>query len=261
MKIIVHNSPNHFAGRCGIKADIISCHQTGGNKLTPALNWYMNSASQCCPNYLIDVDGTIHQMVDPDNGAWANGTSSNPSDKKYYGYSLSKIVRDRKVNANYYTYSIEFVHCQWGNITEAQISAAVELIKNVLIPHMKKNGVTPVIDREHIIGHSDITPKIRDPDRYNCPGKQFPYDEIINRVLGKKPATIMSKLSTKKVTLAFVAAVRSAPTINSNRVGTLNPGDTVTIVVDSDVKDRVSNYIYVRIAGQENRWIVRSAIK
>ena len=115
------------------------------------------------------------------------GLQKKTSDKKYYGYSLLKIVRERKTNANYYTYSIEFVHCQWGNINEAQVAAAVNLINKVIIPHMRKNGVTPVIDREHLVGHSDITPKTRDPERYNCPGKQFPYDEIISRVLGKAP--------------------------------------------------------------------------
>ena len=188
MRIILKSSPNHFNGRSGWKADMICFHQTGGTSSTGAIQYYRNPAAQCSPNWVIDVNGDIYQLVDPDNGAWANGTSTKTSDPKYYGYSLSKLVRERKTNANYYTYSIEFVHCQWGNINEQQVTAAVDLIKKVIIPHMKKNGVDPVIDREHFVGHSDITPKTRDPEKANCPGKQFPYDEIIARVLGKKSA-------------------------------------------------------------------------
>ena len=187
MKLIKKNSPNHYNGRAEWKADMICFHQTGGTLVTPALNWYMNKAAQCSPNYVIDTNGDVYQLVDPDHAAWANGTATKANEKTFYGCSLSKIVRDRATNANYYTYSIEFVHCQWGNINEAQVAAAVELIKTVIVPHMKKNGVTPKIDREHLVGHSDITPKTRDPEKFNCPGKSFPYDEIISRVLGKTP--------------------------------------------------------------------------
>ena len=193
MKYIVKNSPNHYNGRAGYKADMIVFHQTGGDTLSPALNWYMNPSAQCSPNWIIDKNGDIYQLVSPDNAAWCNGTTTNQSDSKWYGYSLSSAVKSRKTNANYYTYSIEFVHCQWGNINDKQISAAVELIKQTIIPHMKKNGVTVQIDRAHLIGHSDVTPKTRDPEKFNCPGKKFPYDEIIERVnsdkeLAQKPA-------------------------------------------------------------------------
>lgn len=199
MRIFLKSSPNHFTGREGWKPDMICFHQTGGTSAAVAMQYYRNPAAQCCPNWVIDVNGDIYQLVDPDNGAWANGTATKTSDPKYYGYSLSKLVRERKTNANYYTYSIEFVHCQRGNITEQQVAAAVDLIKKVIIPHMRKNGVTPIIDREHLVGHSDITPRTRDPEKANCPGKLFPYDEIIARVLGKAPAHPAEKPSTVAV--------------------------------------------------------------
>lgn len=202
MRIILRNSPNHYKGRSGWKADMICFHQTGGTEAAGAIRYYMNPVGQCAPNYVIDKNGDIYQLVDPGDAAWANGTATKTSDKKYYGYSLSKLVRERKTNANYYTYSIEFVHCQWGNITDQQVSAAVDLIKKVIIPHMKKNGVVPVIDREHLVGHSDITPKTRDPEKANCPGKQFPYDEIISRVLGKEPVQPAAQPAVKPVAVS-----------------------------------------------------------
>jgi N-acetyl-anhydromuramyl-L-alanine amidase AmpD len=186
MKITKKNSPNHFNGRCGWKADMIVFHQTGNTSLSKSLSWYLNKAAECSPNYLIDINGDVYQLVAPENAAWCNGTATDPKDPKYYGYSLSDIVKSRKTNCNYYSYSAEFVHCSRGDITEAQKAAAVELIKTVIVPHMRANGVTPKIDRKHIIGHSEVSPLTRDPERYNCPGKLFPYDEIISRVLGEE---------------------------------------------------------------------------
>lgn len=180
MKLITMNSPNHYNGRFGWKADTIVFHQTGGDTLKPALNWYMNPNAQCSPNWVIDKDGTVYQLVHPDNAAQCNGTqTSNPSAKLYYGKATSKLVKSRKTNANYYTYSMEFVHCQWGNINDAQIKACVELINTVIIPHMLKNGVKTVyIDREHVIGHCEIDPIGRE----FCPGKKFPYAKVISMI-------------------------------------------------------------------------------
>lgn len=198
MNIIKKNSPNHYNGRNGWKADIIVFHQTGGTSVTPALNWYMNANAQCSPHFVVDVNGDVYQLVSLDNGAWCNGTNLTKGHRLYYGSSLSGIVRSRKANANFYTYSIEFVHCQWGNINEAQISAAVEIINTLIIPHMKKNKVTPVIDRAHFIGHSDVTPITR--PNGSCPGKKFPYDEIISRVLGSKtPASVKPTKTVEEV--------------------------------------------------------------
>ncbi len=184
MNLIKKPSGNHYAGRYGWKPDVIVFHQTGNTSAADSLRWYTNPDSGVCPHFVIDTNGDIYQLVELDNGAWANGTNTTPGDRLYYGFALSNIVKSRKTNANYYTYSIEFVHCRWGDINEKQVTAAVELIKNVIIPHMKKSGVTPQIDRDHLIGHSHVTPKTRDPEKYNCPGKQFPYDEIISRVNG-----------------------------------------------------------------------------
>ena len=202
LKITRKYSPNHYNGRCGWKPDMICFHQTGNTSATQSIGWYCNRSAECSPHFVIDVNGDITQLVDLNDGAWANGTSTKPADNKYFGYSLSKTVRERKTNANYYTYSIEFVHCQWGNITEEQKTAAVRLIGEVIFPHMMSKGVKPVADREHFVGHSDISPRTRDPEKYNCPGKKFPYDEIISRVNGEpiaKPAAPTVKKSVDEI--------------------------------------------------------------
>ncbi len=185
MNFIKRNSPNHFNGRNGWKADMIVFHQTGGTSAAAALSWYLRQGSNCSPHFVIDTNGDVYHLVDLDDAAWCNGTGTNPNGKLYYGKATSRLVRERKTNANYYTYSMEFVHCQYGNINEEQIAAAIELIKAVIIPHMQKNGVTPQVNRDHFIGHCEIDPV----GRAFCPGKQFPYAQIIDGVLGKTTAT------------------------------------------------------------------------
>lgn len=254
MKLIQKNSPNHFEGRKDSsgrvwKADVIVFHQTGGSELSPALNWYMNPGAQVSPNWLVDKDGTIYQLVDPENAAWCNGTTTNPNDNKYYGYALSEIVKSRKTNANLYTYSAEFVHSGSGNITEAQKAAAVELIQEIIMPNMKVHGITPQIDRKHVIGHSEVTPKTRDPEKYNCPGKNFPFDEIISRVLGEDE--VDPDTTHEDVQLIYMAvstaAVRAGMSKSAKIYGRVTKGDYYPI----DRKYSVNGEVWLRHAGTE----------
>lgn len=67
--------------------------------------------------------------------------------------------------------------------------------------------------------------------------------------------------SVKKCILAFPAAVRSKPSAKSEKLGRYTAGSTVTIVTGSETKDDSTGYIYVRLSGEPERWIVKSAVK
>lgn len=73
------------------------------------------------------------------------------------------------------------------------------------------------------------------------------------------PANMVGQLS--RVTFAFKAKVRSKPRADSALLGEYLPGQTATIVIGSETKDSATGYVYVRIAGDTERWIVKSAIK
>lgn len=211
MKEIQKNSPNHYNGRFGWKSDVYVCHQTGGTSAEAALNYYLNPGANCAPHDVIDTNGDIYHLIDYDNASMCNGTKTVAGDHLYYKNATNSIVKSRKTNANYYTYSVEFVHCAKGDITEAQVQAVIWLLKNRIIPHAKANGVDFKVDRQHIIGHCEINPITRD----FCPGKNFPYDRIIAGVLGKDTEP---KYDVKSVTAIYeslgTAAVRSEPSKN-----------------------------------------------
>lgn len=195
MKVVTMNSPNHWDGRHGWKADVLCCHQSG-NHLDDSLSWYTRNGSNCCPTWVVDQDGTIYQMMSLDDAPMSNGTQTKPNEKLYYGLATSKLVKERKTNANWFCYSIEFIHWLKGDITEQQIEATVYIIKEIINPHMKKNGLTPKWDRDHIIGHCEVDPV----GRAFCPGVNFPYQKIIDLANGK----------------AAVPAATPAPTVTPN---------------------------------------------
>lgn len=76
-----------------------------------------------------------------------------------------------------------------------------------------------------------------------------------------KKADVTAGKNTKKVTFAFPAAVRSRPRTDSALLGKYEPGQTATIVVGSEKKDPTNGIVYIRIAGDTERWVVESALK
>lgn len=74
-------------------------------------------------------------------------------------------------------------------------------------------------------------------------------------------STVTASAKTKKCTLGFPAKVRSEPKSSAKLLGRLEPGDTVTVVIGSETADSKSGLTYVRIDGEAERWIVKSAIK
>ncbi|MCM1335139.1 MAG: N-acetylmuramoyl-L-alanine amidase [Bacteroides sp.] len=245
MKIIRKSSPNHFNGRNGWKADVIVFHQTGGTSAAAALSWYLRNGSDCSPHFVIDTNGDVYQLIDLDNGAWCNGTGTNPNAKLYYGLSTAKLVKARKTNANYYTYSMEFVHCQYGNINEAQVAAAIELIKTVILPHMQKNGVTPQINRDHFIGHCEIDPVTR----AFCPGKQFPYGRIIDGVLGKA-ANAAESVKPTVSTPSQNEAVKVGDKVTIKETATTYAGASTNVKIPARYKGGSNVYTISKVSGE-----------
>lgn len=70
-----------------------------------------------------------------------------------------------------------------------------------------------------------------------------------------------AKEKLKPVTLAYKAAIRSAPCQRSQKLGELQAGTKCVIVEGSDTIDALTRYVYVRLGGEKSQWIVKSAIQ
>ena len=184
MKITQRASPNRSAGRQGHTPDFIVCHTTGGS-FTSAINTIMNAANQVSYHFVISRTGEVVQAVRLEDTAWANGTR-NDGGTLCNSRSTVAAVRERRVNANLYTVSIGFADMPDGVPSEAQMVAAVELIRHIRTEVQRIYRIVIPFARSNIIGHGEIAPVTRS----GCPGRAFPFDELVRRLnVGANGAT------------------------------------------------------------------------
>lgn len=140
------------------------------------ISWFTSPANnESSAHFLVTKEGVIHQFVTIEEMAWANGLTVD--DIKL---SKSAIIKSKPgINPNKYTISIEhegiFAKTS-GALTEKQLSATIELHAYIIAYLKKKYDLNFIVDEEHIIGHNKVNPRTRP----NCPGKLFPFKEIIN---------------------------------------------------------------------------------
>ena len=245
MNIAQRPSPNHTPGRQGNTPDVIVCHITDGN-FPGSIEWVTNPASQASYHFMVSLTGEVTQCVDIEDTAWANGTSMTTGDNRNSQNSTLAIVRERRANANLYTVSIGFegVHGETnGRLTLAQQGAGVEAIRHIRSEARRLFGVDIPVARTHIVGHSEVTPLTRP----NCPGRDFPFDEII-RVLG---GTV--HVSAPQQAASPPPPTPSLPTPAANRNFRVLVGAFDTEEEARAERDRVR-----KLPGREKAWVVQN---
>ncbi|MCL1882132.1 MAG: cell wall hydrolase, partial [Defluviitaleaceae bacterium] len=142
-----------------------------------AINTILNPANQVSYHFVISREGEIIQAVGIENMAWANGTT-NSGDNRDNRHSTIPTIVERRINANLYSVSIGFGDMPTGNPSEQQLASAVSLIRHIQSEVERIYNYTIPLTRARIIGHNEVTPRTR-PD---CPGRSFPFDELIRRL-------------------------------------------------------------------------------
>ncbi len=253
MNITKKNSPNRYNGRNGWKPDMIVCHITEGS-YNSAVSWLCNPAAEASAHFVVAKDGRITQLVDLKDGAWCNGTSTDPASKVYYGKSTLQAVRDRKTNANYYTVSIEHEGV-WaeskGKLTDAQKAATIELIQYIRSEVKSIFGVDIPADRAHIVGHYEISP-ITKP---HCPGENFPFDEIISAVCGGSSGPGPSMPTTGDFAVGDTVTVKTTATnyATGQSIASFVKGSSYTVI-------QVNNSNGTLLLGGINSWVYKSDV-
>lgn len=155
-----HQSPNRNGYGGKRRVDAIVWHVTAGS-FGSSLGWLTNPASSASANYLLDKDGSIYELVPPDQDAWANGAVNKPDTSN----PLIRKWQAEGVNFNQRTVSIETAqehsaNEQPGGFTEAQHRSLVRLTAWLCQTY----HLTP--DRTHVFGHRSID----SVNRQHCPG-------------------------------------------------------------------------------------------
>lgn len=147
-------SPNFRKSTNKRKVSCIVIHATATAKLASPLEWLTIPESKVSAHYLIDLDGTILQLVDENNIAWACGESE---------------WRGQK-GVNTFSISIELVNANDGIMPypEPQIEACRHLVTAIC----KERNIKSV----DVVGHADIAPgRKTDP-------LGFPWDDFRGRL-------------------------------------------------------------------------------
>lgn len=165
-------SPNKYDGHNNVIPDMIVCHISFDyGKIIK--NFY-NKDLEVSSHFAVSENGEYTQFVDLKDSSWANGTSLNDSSDVYYKFALNDIVKNRDINANYYTYTIEHESMD-GSLTQKQYQTTLTLMCKIIDYIKNTYGVDFKIDEQHIVGHHDLNPIVR----LSCPGDKFPIKEII----------------------------------------------------------------------------------
>ena len=140
-------------------------------------NHFYTKEDYVSAHYIIRRDGFVKKLVNIEDRAWANGTSTNPDSDIYYRFARSNIINSNSLNANDYTISIEHISFD-GSLSDEQFYSSVNTIKEIIREIKEKYNYDFIIDEEHIIGHRDVTPITRP----YCPGDKFPMKKIIDEL-------------------------------------------------------------------------------
>lgn len=165
---------NHWTGREGQTPRYVILHGTAGFTLAHDVAVYFaNPATQASTHYVIGQDGTIIQMVDESDAAWANGPITGPP-----GVSGDGIHHDSwwdsGINPNLLAIAIEHVKPHTDNsdvLTDAQKQASFRLILHVCQRH--NIPMQYATAQGGIIGHYSTDPV----SRSHCPGP-YPWDDL-----------------------------------------------------------------------------------
>jgi N-acetylmuramoyl-L-alanine amidase len=136
-------------------------HSTAGGG---AVEWLTNPASGVSAHYVIKQDGSIYQLVDEADSAYANGVLEAGCDSWW----------SQSINPNLQTIAVEHEKLDTTNmiaLTDAQQAASFALIQRI---YQRWNIPARVADASGgITGHFSISPQ----SRQNCPGT-YPWADL-----------------------------------------------------------------------------------
>lgn len=181
---------NYKRGRAKKRRRVVCLHITAGpvgRELASAIAWFQNAASKVSAHLVAGPDGSMTQMVDLDDTAYANGISyyTQAADLPpgwiwqgigWYSPRATRVQPSWElitpgVNPNYESVSIE--HAGQPNTPHppAQIAATVEYLRWMAL---QQPELGPWVPGRTLIGHHHLDPL----GRANCPGPLLDLDAI-----------------------------------------------------------------------------------
>ncbi len=147
-------SPNFEPRRNGRKPDLLLLHYTAMTSGSAAIEWLHDPASKVSCHYLIDVDGTIIQMVPESARAWHAGRSCWAGETDINSCSIGIEIQNLGSTVS-----------PLPDFPEQQMVAVQALCQDILTRHP--------IPAERVLAHSDVAPA-----RKADPGERFDWRRL-----------------------------------------------------------------------------------
>lgn len=224
--------------------DIIVLHYTGSNNVNSDIDTLFNSKKQVSVQFVIDLEGTIHQLMPINKIAWHAGESRLGNRTWLNKYSIGIEI----VNAGFLTEKSDGSFTTWYG--EPVKKEDVVLLKhkneskerywhtytNKQINSVK--ALCEVICDEfnigYIVGHDDIS-----PGRKQDPGPAFPIEKISSLLLDNRKGVTFSTSEPQKKDFGVVKAeklnIRQSGNLQAAKVALpLTKGLNVEIIEEKD---------------------------
>ncbi len=155
----IHPSPCCEPRRGVTRPDILLLHYTGMYSCERAIDWLSRPEAKVSCHYVIDVDGTITQMVAEDQRAWHAGVSAWGGETDINSRSVGFEIHNPGHDQGY------------PDFPEAQMAAVVALASDVV----RRWSIPP----ERVLAHSDVAPA-----RKIDPGEKFDWRRLARAGIG-----------------------------------------------------------------------------
>jgi LysM repeat protein len=181
-------------------------------------SWFGNPAAQAGTHFGVGRGGEVHQYFDLDQGPFGHGAVE--------AGCAARLVHENgpALNPNWYLAGIEHDDLGRGALpTEEQFEASARLaaaiFRDAILPHAARTGA--VIDRDHILRHTEISPR----SRPHCPG--WPeellgrYVERVQTLAGEGPESVAPSRAEPEP---------ARPTVTDGAAYTVRAGDTLSAI-------------------------------
>ncbi len=158
------------------------------HEVTPA--WFTDPKANASTHYYADSDGDLYQMVRDADMAWAQGVRSRDAILPRPAWWKSEYI---SYNTCMLSIEIEGRAAMIGQ-TFTPGSRQFEAVAAWSAFVCRKYGVP--IDREHHVGHSELTRQKSDP------GQDFPWSALLDRVTAQSEGTVESRLRSLEASVA-----------------------------------------------------------
>lgn len=149
-----------------IKAIVL--HYTDTVNLKETMDILVSAERKVSAHYVLDVDGTIYELVPPDKRAWHAGVSCWHDTDNLNDFSIGIEIQ----NGGHRHFK---EHGTFPAYPDIQIASLIELLTYLCSAYQ--------IDPQNIIAHSDVA-----PERKLDPGEHFPWDVLGDAGFGLWPA-------------------------------------------------------------------------